>query len=132
MISPKTQFFFVVVLSACRLSASEAYYKVTIQNELFCKAFLNVPNPKLLTNQSPYPYVTERTTETFLIHEDEKSNQTLVFPNGWPANTVTLPIDKHSTSFTIKKDPTEVQKVIVEESESKKIIAEILILANQK
>ncbi len=132
MISTKTQFLIATVLSSCILSASEPFYKVTIKNELFCKAFLNVPNPNLLTDKSPYPYVKKEKTKTFLIHENEKSNQTLVFPNGWPSSIVQLPIEKPSTFFTIKRHPIERQAIIIEESESKKVIGEILICSVEK
>jgi hypothetical protein len=110
----------------------EQHYTMTIKNELFCKIFLNVKNPNSLTSQSPYPSIEGQTSKTFLVNEEEKAHQTLAFPNGYPCDTVKLPIEKNKTYFTIKKHPTEWQKVLVEEDDSQKIIAELLVLSNPK
>ena len=119
MVSTKTLLLIAVALSACTIGAMEKYSEMTIKNELYCNIFLNVQNPNLLTDKSPYPFVKRGKSKTFLLHEEEKEHQTLAFPNGYPSNTVKLPIEKH---------PEEFQKIIVEDSESKKVISELIIL----
>jgi hypothetical protein len=132
MIATKTQFLVVAALSAYSLNAMEQYSEITIKNELFCEIFLNVKNPSLITSKSPYPFVKGGRSKTFLIHDEEKEHQSLAFPNGYPSDIVKLPIEKNKTYFTIKKHPQEFQKIIVEDSESKKVISELLILMNAK
>jgi hypothetical protein len=132
MISPNIQLLITMALSASILNAMESQYQMTIKNELFCKIFLNTTDPRSLTSQSPYPFIEGQTSKTFLINEKEKTNQALTFPNGYPSDTVRLPIEKDKTCFTIKQHPQEWQKVIVQEDESKKIISELIILCNPK
>ena len=124
--------FTVMTLSTGTVVAMEKeFYKMTIENQFYAKMFLNVEDPNLLTSKSPYPYVKGRKTKTFLLSQKEIANQSIAFPSHWPSNKVNLPIEKKETYFTIKKHPTDNNKTIVED-DSKKIIAELLILSNSQ
>lgn len=124
--------FTIMTLSTGTVVAMEEnFYKMTIENQFYAKMFLNVQDPDLLTDKSPYPYVKGRKTKTFLLSEKEITNQSIAFPSHWPSNKVNLPIEKKETYFTIKNHPTDYNKTIVED-DSKKIIAELLAINNSQ
>ncbi len=75
---------------------------MTIENQLYSKMFLNVPNPNTITDQSPYACVKGRKTRTFLLSPEEIANQTIAIPGGYPSNKEQLPIEKKETRFIIK------------------------------
>jgi hypothetical protein len=110
----------------------DQFYKMTIENQLYAKMFLNVPNPAMLTDQSPYPYIKSGKTKTFLLSQEEIANQTIAFPGGYPSNKVQLPIEAKETHFIIKKNPECWQKTIVEDASSKKVISELMVLCNSQ
>ena len=121
----------VIILSTGAVVAMEEFYKMTIENQFYAKMFLNVENPDLLTDKSPYAYVKGKKTKSFLLSQKEIAKQSIAFPSHWPTNKVQLPIDKKETYFTIKKHPTDNNKTIVED-DSKKIIAELLVISNSQ
>jgi hypothetical protein len=132
MIATKTNLmlFAAVTLSAgSAIAMDQQPYTMTIQNKLYAKMFLNVPNPKTLTDSSPYAFVEGRETKTFLISPEEIGNQSIAIPGGWPSNNMQLPINKKDTHFIIKNHPEDHNKIILEDN-SKNIISELFILSN--
>lgn len=117
--------FTAMTLSAGTIGAMDKqFYKMTIENQLRTKMFLNVPNPKTLTDQSPYPYIKAQKTKEFFLSQEEITNQSIAFPAGWPSDKVQLPIDKKETHFIIKDNGS---KIVVEDN-SKNTISELFIV----
>jgi hypothetical protein len=134
MIPTKTNLmlFVAMTLSTGLITAMEGgFYKMTIENQLHPKMFLNVEDPNFLTDQSPYAYVRGHKTKTFLLSSKEIAHQTIAIPGGYPVNKVQLPIEKKETRFIIKDAPDHRQKLIIED-DSKNIIAELIVLSNPK
>src|SRR5579872_267604 len=128
MISKTNLMLFTTALVSISTSIAmdKDLYKMTIDNQLYAKMFLNVPNPDKLTDQSPYPYVKGRSTKTFLLTQEEKDNQSIAISGGHPYDKMQLPIEKKETRFVIKSHP-QAAKIILED-DSKKIIHELWIL----
>ena len=127
-------FFSSVLLLIGNISihAMEYYYKITINNQLDDKLYLNVKNPNTLTDSSPYFYIKPRDDKILLLHKTEL-NQSIAFPGGYPTNKVELAIShKKGTSFTIKRDENRSKILVIENSPnvSNKILAEIWIASN--
>ena len=122
----------MTLLTGVITAMEKELYKMKIENQLYSKIFLNVPNPSKLTDKPPYPFVKGRKTKKFLLWQEDIANQTIAFPGGQPCNKVQLPIETECTHFIIKHHPEDRQKIILEDATSKKILSEITLQCNPK
>jgi len=126
----KPVLFMAIILSIKTINAMEIFSTMTIENQLNCPLYLNVPNPDLLTDQSPYPFIKAKKTQTFLLTPQEKTDQSIAFPSHVP-NKILLPINAKETHFIIKNDPFDRNKIIVNDNFNK-IISELIVLSNSQ